>query len=63
MKILFDRSDRTNGARDRRAALDRVHKVTAFAASPKSIALKNERLRILKGNATTKANFLRRCRS
>ena len=38
-------------------ALDRGHKVTAFARSPESIALKNERLRILKGNATDESQL------
>ena len=32
-------------------ALDRGHHVTAFVRSPESIALKNERLSVLKGNA------------
>ena len=33
-------------------ALARGHQVTAFVRSPESIALKNERLSVLKGNAT-----------
>ena len=38
-------------------ALDRGHKVTAVVRSLKSIALKNERLSVLKGNATDESQL------
>src|SRR4030095_14393040 len=38
-------------------ALTRGHHVTAFARSPESITLKNERLSVLKGNATDESQL------
>src|ERR1043165_4962993 len=38
-------------------ALIRGHHVTAFVRSPESIALKNERLNVLKGNATDESQL------
>ena len=38
-------------------ALDRGHHVTAFVRSPESIALKNERLTVLKGNAMAESQL------
>lgn len=38
-------------------ALARGHRVTAFVRSPKSITLKNERLSVLKGNATDESQL------
>ena len=37
--------------------LDRGHHVTAFVRSPESMALKNERLSVLKGNATDESQL------
>ena len=52
MKLFVIGATGRTGQETVQQALDRGHQVTAFVRSPESIALKNERLSVSKGNAT-----------
>ena len=52
MKLFVIGASGRTGQEIVQQALARGHHVTAFVRSPKSITLKNERLSVLKGNAT-----------
>jgi putative NADH-flavin reductase len=52
MKLFIIGATGRTGREVVQQALDKDHRVTAFVRSPESITLKNERLSVLKGNAT-----------